>query len=270
MNGWLPALIAFALMLIAGGSGALLARRLPEDFVSEPSMKNLRIGMALVGTMASLLLGLMINSARYTFSEAYLDVQKYAAAIQLTDQELLHYGGERACVIRGTLQTYMKQVIGGTWNPSNRSPNETTDPSLAALLQFHSEVRTLEASNDGQKRGHDTLLSLSRQLMEYHWKVSGEASSVTPTIFIAVVIGWYCLIFWYLGVFAPPNPVVFAGQVLAMVAISGAIFLVNEMGEPFSGPVKVSSAPLARLFERMEAEACPEDAAVLSPSSPSG
>jgi hypothetical protein len=270
MMGWLPALIAFALMVVAGGSGVLLARRLPEDFLSEPSMKNLRIGMALVGTMASLLLGLMVNSARYTFSEAYLDVQKYAATIQLTDQDLLHYGDERACAIRGTLQTYIKQVVAGTWNSSNSSPMYGPDPSLAALLLFHNEVRALQASSDEQKRGHETLLSLSRQLMEYHWRVSGQARSDTPTVFIAVVIGWYCLIFLFLGVFAPRNPVVYIGQGLAMVAISGAIFLVNEMGEPLSGPIKVSSAPLVRLLERMEAEPCSANAAALPPSSESG
>ena len=253
-------LAAFILMLLAGGSGVLLARHLPEDYVSEPSLKNLRIGMALVGTMSSLLLGLMINSSRYNYSEAYSDVQKYSAAIQVTDLELLSFGA-KACQARKDLQGYVRQLIKGTWNADAGTPTAdgaASDASLAELLRFYGEVRQLNALTDDQRQARSSLISLSRQLMEYHWKVGGVARTVNPTAFIAVVISWFCLIFLYLGVFAPRNPVVFVGQVLAMAAISGAIFLVKEMGEPFSGPVQVSPAPLQLLADQMTVKPCPE------------
>ena len=270
MNGWIATFTAFVLMLAAGSGGALLARRLPEEYLSEHAMKNLRIGMALVGTMSSLLLGLMINSSRYNFSEAYSDVQKYTAAVQLTDLELLQYG-ESGCRIRSTLHDYATKLVEGTWGGGKGSSVREADPSLSALLRLHGEIRALEASNEDQKLVRSTLLSLSRQLMEYHWKVDGEALAATPITFLAVVISWFCIIFWFLGVFAPRNnPVVAVGQVLAMTAIAGAIFLVNEMGEPFSGPIQVSSESLARLLDRMDAEPCPSRSATPTPASPAG
>ncbi|MDH4981582.1 DUF4239 domain-containing protein [Hyphomicrobium sp. D-2] len=259
MTAFDSTLTAFILMLIAGGSGVLLARQLPEEYLSEHAMKNLRIGMALVGTMSSLLLGLMINSSRYNYSEAYSDVQKYAAAIQVTDLELLSFG-DKACAVRKELRGYVEQLIKGTWHDDVSAVGEGTAPdtSLAALLHFYGEVRQLKAVNDDQRQAQSSLLSLTRQLMEYHWKVSGVARTVNPTAFIVVVISWFCLIFLYLGVYAPRNPVVFVGQVLAMAAISGAIFLVKEMGEPFQGPVRVSPAPLQLLVDQMAAKACPD------------
>lgn len=262
MNAWVPAIVAFVLMVLAGGGGMLLARRLPESCLTEPSLKSLKAGMAMVATMASLLLGLMVNSSRYNFSEAYSDVQKYAAALQMTDLELLGYGAP-ACPVRLTLQDYAKQLVAETWEGGTRegatglSPARTTDPALKVLVRFDRQVRALQPGDGDQKDARGNLLSLSQQLVEYRWKVSGVARTATPTTFLVVVICWFSLIFCNIGIFAPRNPLVMAGQVLAMAAISGAIFLVTEMGEPFAGPIQVSPAPVVRMLHRMEAEPCP-------------
>ncbi|MEP9351809.1 hypothetical protein [Xanthobacter sp. KR7-225] len=257
MNAWIPTLAAFVMMVLAGGAGMLLARRLPESWLSEGSIKSLKAGMAMVATMSALLLGLMVNSSRYNFSEAYSDVQKYAAALQMTDLELLNFGGP-ACAVRRTLQDYGKRLVDETWQgDTDLAPVGSTDPALKVLLRFDGELRALQPADDGQKQGRGNLLSLSQQLVEYRWKVSGVARTATPTTFIVVVICWFALIFANVGVFAPRNPLVMAGHVLAMAAISAAIFLVTEMGEPFAGPIQVSPAPMVRLLHRMEATPCP-------------
>jgi hypothetical protein len=268
MNAWIPTLAAFVMMAMAGAGGMLLAKRLPEAWMGEGSIESLKVGMAIVATMSSLLLGLMVNSSRFNFSEAYSDLQKYAAAFQMTDLELLSFGAA-ACPVRLTLQDYGKLLIAETWQDGARfSPVPSGDPALKVLLRFDGEVRALEPLTEAQKQARGSLLSLSKQLVEYRWKVSGVARTTTPTTFIVVVICWLTLIFANVGIFAPRNPLVIAGHMLAMAGISSAIFLVTEMGEPFAGPIQVSPAPVVRLLQRMEAEPCPAIESRVGPGTP--
>jgi hypothetical protein len=268
MDIWTSIIATFALMLVAAGAGSLLAKQLPEAWLGEGSIMSLKASMAMVSTMSALLLGLMVNSARYNFSEAYSDVQKYAASIQLTDLELLNYGAA-ACGLRHTLQDYGQQLLAETWqNNADFSQARTDGSALKVILRLDSQVRALEPSTESEKQARLSLLAFAHQLVEYRWKVSGLARTATPAIFIIVVISWFTLLFLYLGVFAPRNPLVAVGHVLAMIAISAAIFLVIEMGEPFDGLIQVSPAPLVRLLHRMEAEPCP--APLITPAAQPG
>ncbi len=253
MNAWIPTIAAFFTMLLVGGAAMLLARVFPASWHNDINVKSLKTSMAMVATMSSLLLGLMVNSARFNYSEAYSDVQKYAASIQITDIELRNFGVP-ACPLRETLQNYARQLVSETWDVDDSNADNN---ALKTLLQFDGEVRGLQGVTRDQQQAHSSLLSLSRQLIEYRWKVTGVARTATPALFIAVVICWFALIFAYSGLFVPFTPIAIGGHILAMAAISAAIFMVTELGEPFVGPIQVSSAPVMRLLSRMEAEPCP-------------
>jgi len=51
-------------------------------------------------------------------------------------------------------------------------------------------------------------------------------------------------IFASFGLFAPRNATVVVVLVIAALSVSGSIFLILEMNQPFAGVLKVSSAPL--------------------------
>lgn len=257
MNAWVAAGVAFVTMTVAMAVGMAIGSRLSDSRYEDGSVKNLRTSVAIIATMSSLLLGLMVNSARYNFSDAYSDVQKYAAVLQITDLNLLSFGAP-ACPLRGDLQAYARQLMAETWTTGEDDASGAAQvTALAALLRFDAGVRSLKSETADQQDVRGTLLGLSRQLVEYRWKVTGVARTATPVTFIFVVICWFALIFLYSGVFAPRNALVLTGHALGMVGISAAIFLVMEMGQPFTGPIKVSPAPVERLLARMQAEPCP-------------
>ncbi|TCT02981.1 DUF4239 domain-containing protein [Aquabacter spiritensis] len=263
MTPWILAGAAFLAMALAGGGAMLIARRLPIDWRGEGSIENLKTSIAMVATMSSLLLGLMVNSSRYNLSEAYSDVQKYAAALQITDLDLLSYG-PAACPLRLTLHTYTHELLAENWDSVTAfSANMIAEDALQTLLRFDGQIRALETVTAGQEARRNSLLAASRQLLEYRWKVTGVARTATPVNLIVVVICWFALIFAYSGLFAPANPLVIGGHILAMATIAAAIFLVTEMGEPFAGAIQVSPAPIQRLLHRMEAVPCPSAARLL-------
>ena len=63
--------------------------------------------------------------------------------------------------------------------------------------------------------------------------------------FLVVVILWLSIIFASFGLFAPRNTTVIVTLCVCALSLSGAIFLILEMYEPYSGGlIQISSAPL--------------------------
>ena len=62
--------------------------------------------------------------------------------------------------------------------------------------------------------------------------------------FLVVLVCWISVIFVSFGLFAPPNGTVVAVLLVCALSIAASIFLIVEMGQPFEGLLKISSAPL--------------------------
>jgi hypothetical protein len=65
-----------------------------------------------------------------------------------------------------------------------------------------------------------------------------------PVPFLVVLVFWLCIIFASFGLFAPRNATVIAVLCVCALSVSGAIFLILELGRSFEGLLKVSGAPL--------------------------
>ncbi len=65
-----------------------------------------------------------------------------------------------------------------------------------------------------------------------------------PTPFLVILISWLMMIFASFCLFSPLNPTSIVALALIALSASSAIFLILEMGQPFSGLMQISSAPL--------------------------
>ena len=70
--------------------------RLPEHHLSGATKDVVRLGSGLIGTIAALVLGLLIASANGTFATQNTQVQQLTAYIVLLDGTLAQYGPETA------------------------------------------------------------------------------------------------------------------------------------------------------------------------------
>jgi hypothetical protein len=59
-----------------------------------------------------------------------------------------------------------------------------------------------------------------------------------------VLVFWLIILFVSFGLFAPPNATVFAALFVCALSVSGAIFLILELDQPFEGHIQISSGPL--------------------------
>src|ERR1700687_6127190 len=86
--------ITFAFVFGGTFLGMFLRKRLPGHHLSGDTKDVVKLGTGLIGTIAALVLGLLIASASSTFQTQSSQVQQLTADIVLLDHTLALYGPE--------------------------------------------------------------------------------------------------------------------------------------------------------------------------------
>ena len=97
MSPLLMSAIVFACVLGGAVSGIFLRNTLPEHHLSGATKDVVRLGTGLIGTIAALVLGLLIASANSTYETQSSQVQQVAAEVVVLDSTLAQYGPETRC-----------------------------------------------------------------------------------------------------------------------------------------------------------------------------
>ena len=235
-------IIVFA--CVFGGTllGIFIHSRLPSEHLDSDSKEAVRLGMALVGTTVALVLGLLIASAKGFYESQNTEVTQAAANIVLLDRILAHYGPE-AEGVRAVLRSSIARWVDLTWqrDDSAKSRFEPTAGRSEVLLD---KVQELSPHNDTQRSLQSQALSLLIQLAQTRWLLYAQKSSSVPMPLLAVLVFWLTLLFVSFGLFVRANVVVVISLFASSLAVCGAIFLILEMYQPYSGLIQVSGAPL--------------------------
>ena len=80
----------------------------------------------------------------------------------------------------------------------------------------------------------------------------GNPGTTVPVQFLFVLIFWLFLIFVSFGLFAPVNVTVVASFFLSALAVTGAILLILELGDPMHNSwLQVPSEPMRRALAEL-------------------
>lgn len=90
--------------------------------------------------------------------------------------------------------------------------------------------------------------------MKRRWVLIEESEGTIPAAFIVMLVAWLVLIFASIGYRAQLNAAVTTTLVISTFLIATAIYLILDMDVPFSGPIKISPAPLLRAEEQLRRE----------------
>lgn len=237
------ALIVFAFMFGGLLLGMFLRAVTPEHHLSEDSKDVIKLGMALIATIAALVLGLVIASAKSSYDTEDAAVKHIAAKVLLLDHVLAQYGPETK-ESRDLVRRILANKVDEIW-PEERSQPARLDTSEAAPIAggLEDRIRQLAPQNDDKRWFQSRALQITSDIMETRWFVSGGMGSSVPLPFLVVVVFWLTIIFGSFGLFAPRNATVVAVLFVCALSVAGAIFLILEMDQPFSGVMKISSTP---------------------------
>ena len=246
MNPTPVALIVF--VCVFGGTllGMYLRVVMPEHHLSEDSKDVIKLGMGLIATIAALVLGLVIASAKSSFDNQDIAVKHIAAKIMLLDRQLGLYGPETKDS-RDLIQRIIAQKIDEVWPEEGSKHARLETPETFPKVEdegLEYRIRQLHPQNETQRGLQSRALQISSDILETRWFVLGAAGGSVPLPFIVVVVFWLTFIFACFGIFAPRNATVISVLFVCALSVACAIFLILEMDQPFRGVMKISSTPL--------------------------
>jgi hypothetical protein len=232
------------LVCIFGASllGMLLRPALSQHHLSPDTKDAVKLGMGLVGTMAALILGLLVAAAKSAYDTEKNEVTQMAAKIIFLDRVLANYGPESADT-RLLLRRMVEGAVNRMW-PEERSHNAQLDPAGSGHEELHKAIQKLSPRNDVQLSLKSQAVGVASDLGQLRWLLFEQSGSSISMPLLIVVVVWLAIIFASWGLFAPSNAIAIASLLLAALSVSGAIFLILELDQPFDGVIHISSAPM--------------------------
>ena len=229
--------------LVAGSLGSrALYDYIPERHRVAATDDIVRLIANIFVVLASLVLGLMINSARVTFDGVDKNVHVYATELILLDRAMRHYGPETAAP-RQRLLAYVQQAAG---HMAQSDPVLGSRAAEALLNDVSNGLRALTPADPE----HAALKQRAEQRFEsvyaMRWALVEQSEGTIPGALILLLAAWLFLVFASYGYRAPHNAVMVTSFVLSAALIAATIYLTLDMDGPFDGTIQVSSAPLQR------------------------
>ncbi len=243
--------VAIALVVLAcvfGGAlfGMFLSTILPEHHLSEASKDVVKLVTGLIATLAALVLGLLVASAKTSFDTANEGFRQSAAKVILLDRILAQYGSETRDV-RESLRKGFAERIDQLF-PKDRSQRATLGAAegTAAVEGFVQKLRALSPQTEAQRALQSHALEIIDLIAQARWMEIEEEGNNIPTPFLVVLVLWLAVMFASFGLFAPRNAIAIAVLFLGALSLSGAIFLIEELNDPLGGIISISRAPMDR------------------------
>jgi hypothetical protein len=244
-------LITFACVFGGALLGLSVRNFLPSQHLRDDSKDAVKTGVAMIATLAALVLGLLISSTKDSLDAMNTAYAQSGAKIIMLDRVLKFYGPETKEVreqLRDVVQSNIERRLSKdkTVKTKIRTSERTYGMELVA-----DKLRALTPQNESQRLLQSQALQIGNDLLQSRWLVMEEARIVLPVIFLVVLVFWLTIIFMSIGLFSPYNSTVIVVLLVCAMSVSCAVFLIEDMSHPFDGMMKVSSAPLVNALEHL-------------------
>ena len=111
-------------------------------------------------------------------------------------------------------------------------------------LPLFDEILKLSPQNDRQHSLEARAIGALQEIGKTRLLLFAEAGAAIPMPFLVVLIFWLAIIFASFSLFADNNATTVAALGIFALSASAAIFLILELGQPFTGLMRISSEPL--------------------------
>ena len=236
--------IVFACIFGVALVAMFLRSFLPEHHLSADSKDVVKMGMGTMATLAAIVLGLLIATAKGTYDAQSGAVQELAAKVMLLDRVLAKYGPETKearDLLRGAAEAMQDRI----WpDEGGRSANLTPGEAKVAGDAMYDKIAELSPRDDAQRALKARALEATTDLLQERLRLFARHDGSLPLPFLVVLASWLVILFAGYGLLAPRNSTVVAVLFVCTLSVSEAIFLLLELSTPFAGMLRVSSGPM--------------------------
>jgi len=249
MNTTVTALIVLSCLVAAVLLGRLIRRLLPDEHLATESRDGIKLALGLVSTMSALVLGLLVSSAKSSYDSERSEVIQMAAKIAFLDRLLATYGPE-AAEARGRFHDGVRDAVKRMW-PEEAGLPARLDPNTQTGNALYVAVQNLSPRDETQKKLKDQAASLAADLGQLRSLLQAQSVPSISKPMLVILVSWLVIIFLGFSVLAPTNPTVVFAFIISAVAVSGAIFLILELDQPFGGVLRISSEPMKNALHQL-------------------
>jgi hypothetical protein len=240
-----PAIVAAAVLaclLIAVFLGKRIGRRIPEQHLSADSRDAVKLATGLVATMAALLLGLLVSTAKGGHDTRRSQVIQMAAKIIFLDRVLAGYGPEAADA-RVKLRVAVDDMVEQIWSVQGR-PRGEVNLGHQAGDEAYLAIESLSPRDEWQRGLKEKAAARAIELGEQRALLLAQSVPSISMPMLIIVVCWLIAIFLSFSLLAPPNATANAALLISALSVSGAVFLILELDQPFGGAIEVSKEPI--------------------------
>jgi hypothetical protein len=251
VNSMTVGLIVFACVFGGALFGLYLSTKVAAHHLSADSKDTMKMALGVIGTLAALVLGLLLASAKNSFDAKGNGINKVSADLVLLDRALARYGPETRDA-RDLLRKSIAAVIQRVWSEEELQVAKfDTIEAAAGLEAVEGRVWDLSPRTDAQHGLQSRALSIISEIAQERTLMLERTKTTIPTPFLIVLVWWFTIIFACLSLFAPRNALVMAIMFACALSVSAAIVLILELDSPYQGVIRLSSAPLRNALAHM-------------------
>jgi hypothetical protein len=126
-----------------------------------------------------------------------------------------------------------------------------SDPASIGAEGLYEKIQGLSPKDELQRSLQSQALSMVVSVGQMRWLIYEQAATSVPKRVLIVIVFWLASIFIVWGLLAPPNGTLLAILFVSALSVSGAIFLILEMYNPYHGLIRISDAPLRAVLAHL-------------------
>jgi Protein of unknown function (DUF4239) len=244
-------LIVFACVFGGALFGLFLSTRVAAHHLSADSKDAMKLTLGVIGTLAALVLGLLLATAKSSFDAKRDGYNQISADLILLDRALARYGPETRDA-RDLLRNTVAATIKRFWPEEKLQVAKLeTIEAAAGLEAVEGKVQDLSPRTDVQRGLQSRALSIISEIARARVLNLERYNSMIPIPFLIVLVGWFTIIFASFSLFAPRNALVMAIMFACALSVSAAIVLILDLDSPYEGVIRLSSAPVRDALAHM-------------------
>ena len=246
MNSVKTSVLVFSLLF----GGALLGKY-ASSFLSSEHLSGVQLGVGLLTSMFGLLLSLQLSAGKTYFDDQEQEVTLMASRVVLLDNVLARYGPE-AREAREMLRDRVEALLRRVW-PTEPSATSTWTPTDG--ITVFDKIEELSSQDEDQRSKRTLALGMAIELQQTRWQTAVRIRSSTAVPLMILETVWATIVFVSFGLLAPYGLKAIISLAFFASAVSSGFFMIEEMNRPFSGVLKVSSAPIREALKYLAQEA---------------
>ena len=262
MPSFLRALIVFALLCGSTAVGFVLQSQLLERYAQPGALESMSLIISFLVTITAIVVGLLINATKSFIDATQEHWAIFAGQLIRLDQSLCNYGSE--CEqMRRQLQSFTAAAIVNFWRADD-IPIGVTHPDVRKLSKDEEKqvlsdlvnrielgIIRLNPPDPLHERLAADCFEQYKEFARARWSLLLAPQNSLPAPFLRMLVAWIMIIFLSFGLRAPANPLVMIVITLSATTLSGMMFAIIDVVDPYKGLYNISSKNMHYALDAM-------------------